>query len=207
MLLETVGRTPPRDALLSFTGQFKNLSSRGVPRAHFYYTHSQPINTKPSLNRTGNLEGTFLPLRSALWNQSTTVHHYYWLLKISEVDESANYKETPMAGREIAKHTSVSTTPKAVILRTLGPTASPLWKLSVPSFQVLLPQTVSVTGLPCSPEVSIITSGKSQSDIKADAKIHADLSELIPDYHDNLYSRYLLGSEYFHANSKDVIAS
>ena len=137
------------------------------------------------------------------------VHHYYWLLKISEVDESANNKETPMAGKEISKHTAVSTAPRVVVLRTLGLTASPVWKLSVPGFQVLFltTQTVSVTGLSCSPEVSIITSGKSQSDIEADAKIHADLSEQIPNYHDNLYSRYLMGSEYFHTNFRDVIVS
>ena len=73
------------------------------------------------------------------------VHHYYWPLKISEVDESANNKEIPMAGREIAKHPSVSTTPKVVILRMLGPTASPLWKLSVPGFQVLLPHKPSLS--------------------------------------------------------------
>lgn len=77
------------------------------------------------------------------------VRHYYCLLKISEdtfyeVDESANNKETPMADREAAKNKSVSATHIVVVLKT-GPTASPLWKLSMPGFQVLLPHKPSLS--------------------------------------------------------------
>lgn len=110
------------------------------------------------------------------------VHHYY-RLKISEdtlckVHESANNKEIPMAGREAAKTKSVSPAGWVVRLQTLGPLGSPLWKLPGPGFQVLLTtQTIFVIGFSCYPEVSPIISHKSQSDIKADAKIHANLSD------------------------------
>lgn len=51
---------------------------------------------------------------------------YYWLLKISEdtfyeVDESANNKEIPIAGREAAKNKLVSAAHRVVRMKALRP--------------------------------------------------------------------------------------
>lgn len=140
------------------------------------------------------------------------VRHYYLLLKISEdtfceVDESANNKEIPMAGREAAKNKSVSATHIVVVLK-MGPHSQP----SLEALYAWLPsalttQTFFVIGFFCCPEVSTIISHKSQSDTKANAKVHADLLELIFNYHDSLYSKCLLSNEHCHANSGGLMGS
>lgn len=53
-------------------------------------------------------------------------------------------------------------------------------------------QTICAIGFSCHPEVSTITSHKSQSDTTVHVKIYADLSELKLNYHDSLYSECLL---------------
>lgn len=127
------------------------------PSQRFSYTHSQPANTSPSPNRGGNLGGAFLPLelpyRTSPYNNDPT---FYWLLKISkdtfyEVDESANNKEIPMAGRKAAKNKSVNIAHRVVNLKT-----APQPVLSG-GFCVPCPQAeVSKVFLPPKPSMSLL---------------------------------------------------
>lgn len=93
-----------------------SLLPQGSPGHISSYSGSQPMSTELPLDRIRNLGVVFL-IEICLRRPAhiIMVHHYYWLLKISEdtfyeVNESANNKEIPMAGREAAKNKSVSTT-------------------------------------------------------------------------------------------------
>lgn len=117
-----------------------------------------------------------------------------------------------MAGTKAARNKSMSTTHRLVMLNT-QPHCQPFLETSMCLIyrqrlpNVLTTQTIYVIGFSCCPKVSTIISHKNESDIKANAKIYADLSRLIFNNHISLYPKCLLSSESFHANSGGLTTS
>lgn len=127
-----------------------SLLPQGSPGLISSYMGSWPVSTQlpPGQNLEPGRGFSFPEIYLIGPAHIIMVHHHYWLLKISEdtlyeVDESANNKEIPMAGREAAKNKSVSAAHTIVMLKT-GPHRQPSLQLSMPSFQVLLPHKPSL---------------------------------------------------------------
>lgn len=128
-----------------------SLLPQGAPRLISSYMGSRPMSSElpPGQNWEPGRAFPFPEICLIRPAHVIMAHHHNRPLNISEdtlheVDESANNKEIPMAGREAAKNKSVSAAHTIVMLKT-GPHHQPSLELSTPGFQVLLPYKPSLS--------------------------------------------------------------